>query len=261
MLKDLKIIFILAKNTFREMIRDRIFYIVISIAVLLIGFSVALGFLSFFEQFYITSHFSLMGIQLTSVSLCILIGCGLINREMEKKTILTVMIHSVDRWHFIIGKILGMIFVVTVILFLLSGVFFVVLWGLLKNLSFIKGFLLSFYGIFLESILIIAFSLLVSSFLRLFMAVISSVSFFLIGHFENTLHFFIEKSESFIFVFFAKLMVIVFPDLEKFNWRSVLVYKELPSLKEILQSSVYSFSYFILMTSLALLIFRKKDFD
>ena len=74
----MKSIWVLAKNTYKEVIRDRILYALLMFAVLLIGLSLALGQLSFAEQARISANFGLSAIHLAAVTLAIFVGSNLV---------------------------------------------------------------------------------------------------------------------------------------------------------------------------------------
>src|ERR1044071_5461067 len=105
-------IWILAVNTFREVIRDRILYALIVFAILLIGLSLALGQLSFAEQARISANFGMSAIHLCAVALAIFVGSNLVYKEIEKKTIMTILVRPISRLQFIFGKALGLTMVI-----------------------------------------------------------------------------------------------------------------------------------------------------
>jgi Cu-processing system permease protein len=107
---------IIASNTFREIIRDRILYGIVVFALLLIGLSLALGGLSFSEEARISANFGFTGIQLSTAVLAIFIGSTLVSRELEKQTILTLLARPITRTQFLLGKLLGLIFVIMTVM-------------------------------------------------------------------------------------------------------------------------------------------------
>ena len=98
----------IAKNTFREAIRDRILYGFLFFAVLLILFSVVLGQLSFNQQIRCTLDVGLAGISFFSVLIAIFLGITLLHKEIEKRTIYTVLSKPVSRATYLLGKFLGL---------------------------------------------------------------------------------------------------------------------------------------------------------
>ena len=200
----MRAIWIIATNTFREIIRDRILYGIVVFALMLIGLSLALGELSFDEQARISANFGFTGIQLSAAILAIFIGSSLVAKEIEKQTILTLLARPITRTQFLLGKFVGL---VLVILTVMAGISLV----LAAIVSFLKltvdlTFFEALYGVFLESILLTSIALFFGSFSRPIMTVIFTASLFLIGHWISSLTFFIEKSKSGGFKFFATLI-------------------------------------------------------
>ena len=257
----IQFIFSISYNTLREIFRDRILYVLIAFSLLLIGLSLALGHLSFFEKFQITTHLGFSIIQLTSTFLAIFLGGVLIHREVDKRTILTLLARPIHRWEFLLGKALGLFFVIVIIITGLSFILFLTLKFFIQSPELNLKFFISSYGILLEAPILISFSMLFSSFTRLFFVISSSTVFYIIGHSIHTLYFFTKKSESNLFVVLSKILTSIFPDLEKFNWRSLIVYSESLPLKDFLFTTFYSLSWSILLMSLALFIIQRRSFD
>jgi Cu-processing system permease protein len=180
---------VIAFNTFREIIRDRILYGIVVFALLLIGVSVVLGELSFAEQARISADFGFTGIQISACVLAIFVGSTLVAREIEKQTVLTLLAKPVTRSQFILGKFLGLALVVTAIMLGLA----VVLALLLIFLGFTLelSFPIALLGILMEALFLISLALFFGTFARPMMTVVFAVSFFLIGHWVDSLDFFV----------------------------------------------------------------------
>ena len=253
----MRVIFVIAKNTFREVIRDRLLYVLVLFALLVTGMSLFLGELSFREQSRIAANYGLTGIQLSMVVLSIFIGSTLVRKEIDKKTAFTLLARPVTRFQFLSGKILGFS---TSTLFLIIGFSFV-LWIILIFLKFpfSVSFVIAFWGILLESILLVCLSVFFSTFSGLMMAPSFTFGCFLIGHWVNDMKFFSEKSESLAFQNFVGVFQYVFPNLENFNWRAAPIYQETVSRSEIFWSSLYLVFWVIILLNLSVLILRKKD--
>ena len=100
----MKAIWIIANNTFREIIRDRILYGLVVFALLLIGVSLVLGQLSFAEQMRISIDFGFAAIHFSAVILSIFIGSTLVSKEIDKKTVMTLLARPITRFQFLFGK-------------------------------------------------------------------------------------------------------------------------------------------------------------
>ncbi|MCB0342972.1 MAG: ABC transporter permease subunit, partial [Bdellovibrionales bacterium] len=141
----MRVVWIIALNTFREIIRDRILYGLVVFALLLIGLSLALGQLSFAEQIRISANFGFTGIHLSAVMLSIFAGGSLVAKEIDKKTILTLLARPISRFQFMLGKSLGLTLVVVSVVTGLA----LVLAFILMNMGFKlnEGFFLGLFGI------------------------------------------------------------------------------------------------------------------
>jgi Cu-processing system permease protein len=254
----MKPIWIIAKNTYREIIRDRILYGIIVFALMLVGLSLALGQLTFAEQAKISADFGFTGIQLSAVVLAIFVGSSLVAKEIEKQTILTLLARPITRTQFLLGKFFGLSLIILTVMLGLAAVLGVVVNSL--DLPVNKIFALALYGILLESMLLLSLTILFGSFSRPIMTVIFVVSFFLIGHWVGSLRFFVEKSESSSFKTMGTVISWIVPDLERFNWRAAPLYQTAISSSEVLMSSGYALGWILVMVSLTALIFRKRDF-
>ncbi len=258
MKSGLRIISIIGINTFREIIRDRILYGILVFAVILIGLSIALGELSFAEQARISADFGFAGIQLSAVILSIFAGSTLVAREIEKQTILTLLVRPVSRTQFLFGKFLGLASVVTVVVAGLAAT----LAGLLiyLELGLHLSFLWALLGILIESLILTAMALFFGSFAKPMMTVVFTVSVFLIGHWVSSLDFFVKKSQSESFIVVGKILSATLPDLERFNWRSAPVYDTFVSISDVGITVAYGIGWIALLMIFMALIFGRRDF-
>lgn len=249
---------VIAFNTFREIIRDRILYGILVFALLLIGMSLALGQLSFAEQSRISANFGFTGIHLSAAVLAIFIGSSLVAREIEKRTIMTLLVRPLTRTQFIIGKFLGLVLVLTSLIAGLAIVLLAVVSFLELKIEF--NFLIAVIGIWFEALLLLSISLFFGSFARPTMTVVFAGSFFLIGHWVDSLKFFVEKSESAGFKILGTVITKVFPNLEVLNWRAAPVYEVTIPASTSIPAILYASAWIVFLLSVTSLIFRRRDF-
>lgn len=255
----MRIIRLIALNTYREIIRDRILYGLIVFSCLLIGASLALGQLSFDEQVRISINFGFTAIHLSVMVISIFVGCTLVAREIEKKTIFTILVRPISRTQFIIGKYAGLLLVILTMILGLSLVLSIIFWRLGQPME--ASFLVGVYGIFLESCILLGVTILLSCFTRPIMVVTMSIGFFLIGHWLNSLKYFSETSESVPFYYFGKIVSYLVPNLEWYNWRSIFVYSNDIPWSQVVLASLSALAWGGLLIFLATWILEKKDFS
>lgn len=254
----MKAVWTIAKNTYREIIRDKILYGIIVFALLLVGLSLALGQLSFAEQARISANFGFTGIQLSAAILAMFVGSSLVSREIEKQTILTLLARPITRTQFLMGKFAGLTLVIVSVMIGLAIVLGVVVSFL--NFSINEIFATSLYGILLEALILLSLSLFFGSFSRPMMTVTFTVALFLIGHWVGTLRYFTAKSDDAAFKIVGQTILWIIPDLERFNWRAAPIYQEAIPVKEIVSASGYALGWIIVLIVGTSLIFRKRDF-
>ena len=254
----MRAIFIIASNTYREIIRDRILYGLLVFAILLIGVSLALGKLSYDEQARISANFGFTAIHLSVMIMSIFVGCTLVAREIEKKTIFTILVRPITKVQFVVGKYMGLLLVILTMICGLSLVLSFIFWrmGVTMDVRFFIGI----YGIFLESCILLAMTILLSCFTRPVMVVTFAIGFFLICHWLNSLKHFSEFSDSKSFYYLGQVVLHTFPNFEWYNWRSIFVYSGVIPWEQVGLASLSALAWALGLIFGSTLILEKKDF-
>lgn len=100
---------LVAWHVFKEGARDRVLFSVVGFAVLLFGASLLLGQLTAGQDLKIIKDLGLAVIEMSGVLMSVLIGVGLVAREIDKRSIYGLLARPVRRWEFIIGKYAGLL--------------------------------------------------------------------------------------------------------------------------------------------------------
>jgi Cu-processing system permease protein len=252
-------ILVVAKNTHLEMIRDRVLYFVVIFTILFTALCFALGQLSYNEIFRLSVSLGLAGIHLCYAGLTIFLGCSVFYREIEHKTIYTLLIRPITRSEYLLGKYIGLLSLLFTMLVGFMLCFTLIEW--LLGMPVLMTSYYSFFGFFLESMILLAVTFLFSSFAKPFLSITGTLCFWLIGHWVHNLSIFIEKSSSISFVIVARTIQRFFPDLEALNWRQNAIAKHAVSSDELLWATVAAVLWALFIFSVSLLIFRNRDFD
>src|ERR1700683_3871763 len=101
-------VFAVAKNTFKESIRDKVLYAIVAFAFVYIAFTVFLGSISLGEDMHVIRSLGLAGIYLFGLLLSIFLGPSLVYKELERRTLYFILSKPLTRAQFIIGKFLGL---------------------------------------------------------------------------------------------------------------------------------------------------------
>ena len=248
----------IALNTFKEAIRDRILYLLLFFAASALIFSRALALLTVGDRVKIIMDVGLASLSLFGVLMAILMGTGLVYKEIDKKTIYTLLSKPIHRYQFLLGKFFGLLITLFVMLFLMCLIFMIIIF--LHNFTIEWKMFIAFFFIFLEMILITAVALLFSCFSTPILSSIFTLAFFLIGRTSWGLETLIKKMPPGIGKISTQVIYTILPDLENFNYKTEVVHN-LPIPPDlILFSTLYGIAYSVFVLGLAMLIFRKRDF-
>lgn len=249
-------IIVIAKNTFRETIRDRILYGILAFAFLFLASTILLGSISLGEDVKIVKDLGLAGIYIFSIIISVFLGTSLVYKELEKRTIYVLISKPVSITHFVIGKFLGLWLALILNIGLMSIAYLAIV--LLKGggidwLSLISIFLLVF-----EIAIFIALSILFSSFTSPLAGALYSIIFIYIGHSLEMLKKYTEKSGG-LAQYASNAAYYILPNLEKFNIRNSVVHGIAPSLNQTIYPILYAAIFVIIFLWLATLCLKRQE--
>jgi ABC-type transport system involved in multi-copper enzyme maturation permease subunit len=248
----------IALNTFREAIKDKVLYLLLFFAAMSFLFSRLLSILTAGDEVKIIKDVGLASLSLFGALMAILIGTSLVSKEIDKKTIYTLLPKPIHRYQFLIGKFAGLITVLFVMLFLMTVVFLLLIF--LHSFTIEWKMLTAVFFIFLELCLLTAVAIFFSCISSPILSSIFSLSFYLIGHLSWSLETLIEKMPAGPGKILTQVLYTILPDLENFNFKTEVVYGLPIPAQFFLYSTVYGIAYTSFVLILAVLIFRKKDF-
>ena len=251
-------IWAICENAFKEGLRQRILIILLIFAVLILVISVFLGPFTLGEAPKIARDIGLAATSFFSVLIVIIIGSTLIHKDIEKRTIYTVVTKPVRRSEIIIGKFLGLFFLVAMIqggMTLIQQLVLYIFEG-----SFDLSLLFALPYSFMEIMILIGILLVFSSFSSPTLSAIMGVIFYVIGHATPDIKLFADQTEAVILKYCANAFYYILPNLENFNLRIDLVHKLPLYSDQIVFSLCYGCIYTIFLIYLAIIIFEKREF-
>lgn len=248
----------IAFNTFKEAIRDRILYLLLFFVVVIFILSRVLALITVGDVGKILMDVGLATLSLFGALMAILMGTGLVYKEIDKKTIYTLLSKPIHRYQFLLGKYLGLIMTLTIMLILMSLMFLLVL--IIHSVPIEWGMFIAVAFILLELFLITAVAMFFSCFPTPILSVIFSLAFYLIGHLSWGLNTVIQKMQPGPGKILSQVFYTFLPDLENFNFKTEVVH-HLPVLPQIyLFSTVYGVAYILFVLAASMLVFRRRDF-
>lgn len=248
----------IAINTFREAVRDRILYSLLIFALFMIGSSTFISTLSVGEQIKIIKDMGLSMISIFGTLIAIFVGIGLVYKELEKRTIYTIISKPITRYQFLLGKYCGLVLTLMVEVAIMAGGFLLLL--LYYPGAFDQALFKAIYLIFLELILVTSVALLFSSFSTPILSGIMTLAFFIIGHLTYDLKLLVEESKMKGLVYFSNFLYYTLPNLENFNIKGRVVHHLQVDWDYMLFTTLYGLFYIFLLLSLSIIIFQRRDF-
>ncbi len=249
----------IARNTFREAVRDRVLYNLIAFALLLSGAAILVGQISIDIERLVVVNLGLTAVSLFGVVIAIFIGIGLVSKEIEKRTLYTVLSRPVRRWEFIVGKFFGLAGTLVVnTLFMAIGVFAALLYVAHKFSASDATILVALYFIILEFLIICSLALLFSSFSSPLLSAVFAFSLFVIGSFADDLRGFAALAHGFTH-WIATGVAYLVPNFSALNVISAVAHQQPLSGQLILQNTLYAIFYSVMALSGAVLIFERRN--
>jgi ABC-type transport system involved in multi-copper enzyme maturation permease subunit len=250
---------ILAENTFREAIRDRLLYVVLVFGGLILCGSVLIAPLTLGENAKIIVDLGLSAVNVFAVLIVILVGTGLVYKEIERRTIHTVLAQPVWRHEFVLGKFLGLYSVLAVCLTLLS------LFYLLMILVFADGVntnvLLALLLTFSEAGIVTAIALLFSSVASPLLSAVFTFAIYLLGHLAADLPALTMQTESAAVHGMVKAATFLLPALHHFEIRNNVLSGVPVPPERIYFCLAYAGLYVVSLLLITIVVFSRRDFD
>jgi ABC-type transport system involved in multi-copper enzyme maturation permease subunit len=251
---------VVALNTFREAVRDRVLYNLVFFALLMMATAVAVGQISIgIEQTVIVS-LGLSAISVIGLLISVFIGVALVSKEMDKRTLYALLAKPVRRWEFLLGKFAGLVLTLAVNTAAMAL-------GLLLVMIYVKHalersdavVLVAVYFILLKLALIVALALLFSCFTTPLLAILFTVGFYIAGLYVQEMRNLPAEVMSPAMAAFTKWLSYLLPNFENFNVMAMAAHGRAVPGALILQNTVYTVVYCTIILTAAAAVFSRRN--
>lgn len=251
-------IWAMAVNTVREAVRNKLLYTLLFFALATMLFGTAMSTLSYVERERMVQDFAFAAIRLFSVAIAVFVGVGLIHKEIDRKTVYTILSKPLSRAEFLIGKYTGLILIIWLQVAIMA-VFF-------AGVSLLMGAPLGFAHLAalaltaVELALVVALATLFSAFTTPLLASFFSCGLWIAGHLTRDLRDHGAGSSNPLVREATAWLHRILPDLESFNL-SIEAAHQLPvTASDIWFPVLYGAGYVAIILAFATLIFERRDF-
>lgn len=249
----------IAHNVLRETVREQVLYLLLLFAAIVgAAFALLPQFTGLVERDLIPDV-GMAAIEIVGLVVVAFVGANLINREIDRRTILPLVAKPIGRWDFLLGKLLGLWTVLGVLIFAMTTLL-VVLLRLVKVALPLGAVFTSSLFLWLQFFLLGTFALFYGSFTSSLVASLLTFATYLVGHFSADLLQLGKITKNPATVKLTETLYLILPDLSRTNLKNLAVYGVLPPPGELLASAVYTVSYALIVLAITIVIFGKKEF-
>lgn len=250
---------VIAANVFREVIRDRVLYLVALFALFLVACIRLLPEIAATTEDKIFLDVGLAAMHLLGLVIAIFVGTGLVNKEIEKRTVLVLIAKPISRTEFIVGKHLGLSAVLAVLVIVMTAIYLGLLY--VSQISFPAfSILLSSLFLFLQLSLMTAVAIALGVFTSSLLATLLSFTIYLMGSFSANLVTLGTQSKNPAIETATRNLYLVLPDLSRLDLKNQAVYGQLPPTQTLLENVGYGLLYIVLLLAIATLLFSRREF-
>jgi ABC-type transport system involved in multi-copper enzyme maturation permease subunit len=248
----------IATNTFRENLREKLLYNLLFFALLMIGSSILLSRITLGDHHRLILDLGLASINLFGVLIAIFVGIGLVSKEVDRKTIYTIVSKPIPRYEFLLGKYCGLV----ITLFTNTVVMVVGLLIVLQAMDVPITSLVfkSLALIFLELMVITAVAVLFSTFTSATLSAIFTLAVYVIGHLSSDLKEFARKLDD-VSQMAVNAIYYTLPNLERFNLKGHVIHHLDFGVADMALTLAYGLTYAAFLLLLASVIFQRRDFQ
>lgn len=249
----------IARNVFWQVIRDRVLYLLGFYAGLLLLVSQIIPQVSAGADRKILLDVGLAAVDLFGLFIAVFVGAGLINQEIERRTILALIAKPMSRSEFIVGKHLGVSAVLALLVMLMSVL--ALLMFQITQVEYPLGSVAIAIGfIFLKLVVITAVSLFFGTLTSSLLAALLTFGVYLVGHLSKDLVALGQLTENPGLQQFTEGVFLILPNLSRLDLKNQAVYDLLPSSQVLFTDAVYGLLYTVLLLAIATMIFSRREF-
>ena len=256
----MKRVAVVAVNTFREAVRDRVLYNLLFFALLMIAAAILVGQISIgIEQIVIVS-LGLSAISVIGLLIAVFIGVGMISKEIDKRTLYALLAKPVRRWEFLLGKFGGLVLTLTVNTAAMAA-------GLFAALLYVKhplersdaAVLVAVYFILLKLAVVVALALLFSCFTTPLLAILFTAGLYVSGLFVQEMRTFRGETIAPALATGLRWLSYLLPNFENFDVMGAAAHGRAIPGGLILQNTMYTVLYCGIVLAAASVIFTRRN--
>ncbi|HTU33328.1 MAG TPA: ABC transporter permease [Candidatus Acidoferrum sp.] len=251
---------VVAINTFREAVRDRVLYNLVFFGLLMIGAAILMGQISIGIERLVIINLGLSAISIIGLVMAVFIGVGLVYKEIEKRTLYTLLARPVKRSQFLVGKYAGLLLTLLVNTgFMTLGLAIALFW---VGRPFVRAdvtILVAVYFILLELALVTALALFFSCFSSPMLSTLFTLAIYITGVFAADIRNFGQLTKSPLIEGFTEVVYYLVPNFHNFNAIEAAGHGNYVPGSLIWQNTLYTVLYAAIVLIASSAIFSRRN--
>ncbi len=247
-----------ATNTFRETIRDRILLVVLLFALGMIVAGLWLASISLGQEGRLVQDFGLVAVSGFGVVVGVFVAAGLLRKEIDKRTVFILFSKPVGRGEFIVGKFLGLSATMAIVVFGMTVFLFLLAWpvaGAANGWLLIAGAF-----IYLQVLVVMALTILFSTFASPILASVLGLCVFLAGQLSHNVLSLTRLGSGAALEALSWVVYLLVPNFSAVSLSAVVVGEQTAQWSSIAGWGGYLVAYAVIVLSAAWLVFRRREF-
>ena len=261
----------IAVNVFRESVRDKVFYNLVLFAILLIGASYLIGQLTAGQDVKIIKDLGLAATSLFGLFIAVFIGIGLVSKEVERRSIYSLLAKPVRRSQLVVGKYAGLVLTLIVNVAVMAVALYAVLAFMRRGIDPVverawdapaldPALLKALFLIFVELTLVTAIALFFSTFSTPILSAAFTFGLTIAGQYSADLRNFQDVVDSAAAQRLARGVYWVLPNLAQFDVKAQVVHGQPVPAGYVGYALLYAVIYITVLLVAATAVFSKRDF-
>ncbi|MBZ5563602.1 MAG: ABC transporter permease [Acidobacteriia bacterium] len=251
----------IALHTFKESVRERVLYNLVVFAVLLTAAGILFGIISVGVKEIILINLGLASISVFGLLIAIFIGIGLVSKEIERRSIYSILSKPVMRSEFILGKYLGLLLTLVVNTAIMTAGLYLALFYEKRTLALSDlNVLGAVYFILLQLAVVVGIALFFSSISTPILSAAFTFCFYIIGNFLADIRWFGREAQNVFLERATALLYYLLPNFGNFNVITRVSHGEKIPGYLVVGNSCYALLYITILVSAAILVFEEREF-
>jgi Cu-processing system permease protein len=245
-----------AFNTYRETVRERVLYNLVFFALLMMLSGLLLRQLSIRQDEKIIKDIGLASMDLFGTLIAVFIGVGLVNKEIERRSLYPLLAKPLAREEFFLGKLLGLAFTLLVNVAVMT----LGLWATLAAVGWRADphLLVAIYPIYLGLVLVVAVALFFSTVTSPALATLCTVGLVIAGRLSDVIRHMREVAPG-VPDWLPTLLFYALPNFRNFDLKDRVVYGDPVPAQTLAWITMYGLAYAAVLTLAGMAVFRARD--